>query len=304
MRFDFEDDRLVARHGGVRLLEYVFRPAEPPLESPRPYALLRTPGGVDVTGFRPDDHVWHKGLSLALPNVGPHNFWGGPTYVAGAGYVQQPNNGAQVHRAFSASPESDGVARIDEQLDWIAEDGGAVLAERRTLTARMLADDAWALTWRSVLQNVSTDSLAFGSPTSKGRPDAGYAGIFWRGPSSSTGGEIVGPDGALGDAARGRPSPWLAFVAPDRAAGVLMLDAGSPQAPWFARSAEYAGLCPAPFFFDESVVEPGESLVLAAAIIIGAADVAARAAIDGTALVAELRDAGRVSNSLSNGDPS
>jgi hypothetical protein len=198
---------------------------------------------------------------------------------------------------------SDGVARVDEELDWIAQDGAPVLAEHRTLTARMLGEDAWALTWRSVLRNIASRSLAFGSPTSKGRPDAGYAGIFWRGPSSSTGGEIIGPDGVVGDAARGRPSEWLAFVAPDRGAGVLMLDAGAEPSPWFARSSEYAGLCPAPFFHEEAVVEPGEPLVLAAVVIIGAADVAAHATTDGAALVAELRRSEHQSPPLSIGDP-
>jgi hypothetical protein len=54
--------------------------------------------------------VWHKGLSLALPVVGPENLWGGPTYIHGVGYVQQPNNGAQVHRSFRHA-DADGVAR-------------------------------------------------------------------------------------------------------------------------------------------------------------------------------------------------
>jgi len=294
MRPDLEDDRLVVRHDGIDVLEYVFRPTQPQLESPRPYALLRTVGGESVTGFRPDDHVWHKGLSLALPNVGPHNFWGGPTYVAGEGYVQLPNNGAQVHRGFAAPAASTAgdAVRIDEDLAWISEAGAPVLTERRTLTARPVTDDAWALTWRSVLRNSSPAPLAFGSPTSNGRPDAGYAGIFWRGPTAYTGGDIIGPQGDAGDAARGLPSPWLAFVSPDRTAGVLMLDAGESPSPWFARSAEYAGLCPAPFFFDETVVDAGETLVLAAALVIGTADVAAHAPETGAALVAELRASG------------
>jgi hypothetical protein len=291
MRFDREVDRLVVRHDGIELVDYVYRPVQPQLESPRPYALLRTVGGAVVTGFRPDDHVWHKGLSLALPNVGPHNFWGGPTYVAGEGYVQLPNNGAQVHRAFgesSASPDGDAAA-IDEDVDWISQGGGAVLVERRSLTARIVADDVLALTWRSRLRNESGEPLAFGSPTSKGRADAGYAGIFWRGPTWYTGGDILGPEGVVGDAARGRPSPWLAIISPDRTAGVVMLDAGATPSPWFARSAEYAGLCPAPFFFDETVLAPGDAVVLSTVVLVGDADVARHAPTAGAALVAELR---------------
>jgi hypothetical protein len=283
-------DRLVLRRDGVALAEYVYLPTEPELESPRPYALLRTLAGVDVTAYRPDDHVWHKGLSLALPVVGLHNFWGGPTYVRDQGYVQLPNNGSQVHRSFEeCETDGDGVVRVVELLDWVAEDGALVLTERRTLTARVVDRDAWAFTWTSALTNVSGEGLGFGSPTSKGRENAGYCGIFWRGPTAFTGGEILNPDGAAGDDARGEPGEWLAFVAPDRSAGVLMLDGAAP--PWFARSEEYAGLNPAPFFFTETVLSPSETLVLSAAVVVGGESVAALAPTVGSALVAELRAA-------------
>ncbi|WP_345800552.1 PmoA family protein [Microbacterium sp. AZCO] len=290
MRFDDEGGRLLIRDGegddALVLVEYVYEPTEPQLESPRPYALLRTPGGREVTAYRPDDHVWHKGLSLALPNVGPHNFWGGPTYVRDEGYVQLPNNGRQVHRAF-VTWHTPGLARVDEDLDWITEQGDTLLTERRTLTARRVEDDAWALTWRSELTNVSMDAVPFGSPTTKGRADAGYAGIFWRAPAEFTGGAILGPGGEVGESARGAESPWLALVAPDESAGVLVLDPGG--SPWFVRSADYAGAGPAPFFHDETVLGSGESLVLAAALIVGGPGVAALADRVGAALVAELR---------------
>ena len=280
--------RLLVVDGDATVAEYVFEPTEVQLESPRPYALLRTRSGAEVTAYRPDDHVWHKGLSLALPVVGPHNFWGGPTYVHGSGYVQLPNNGAQVHRSFEMS-DGDGPAGVVEQLDWLAEDGSLVLTEERRLTARLVDDVTWALTWRSALTNVSGEQLGFGSPTSKGRENAGYCGIFWRGPDAFTGGEILAPSGPAGDAARGEPGPWLAMVARDRSAGVLMLDGGMEPSPWFARSEEYAGLNPAPFFFTETLLPAGETLVLSAALVVGDAHVAAHAAGVGAALVAELR---------------
>ncbi|KQZ85315.1 hypothetical protein ASD56_02910 [Microbacterium sp. Root166] len=295
MRFDTATPgRLVLRDGDVALAEYVYEPDDAPVESPRPYATLRTRAGRDVTAYRPDDHVWHKGLSLALPYVGDANFWGGPTYVHDEGYVQLPNNGAQVHRGFAASdtPLADavaGLARVDEQLDWVTADGTTILTEARTLTATGIDDESWALTWSSRLTNVSDAPLAFGSPTSHGRPDAGYAGIFWRGPADFTGGTITGPSGAVGDAARGSASPWLAYTSPDGGAGVVVLDARSDESPWFARSEEYAGLCPAPFFYDETVLEPAATLHLGAVVIVGGADAAAHAPITGANLVAAVR---------------
>jgi len=297
MRFDdATPGRLILRDDdrGTVLAEYVYEPSDAPLESPRPYALLHTRAGRDVTAYRPEDHVWHKGLSLALPNVGPHNFWGGPTYVDGEGYVQLPNNGTQVHRGFEASdtPVAEavaGLARVDERLDWVTESGDTILTEVRTLTAGVVDDDTWALTWSSRLTNVSDGSLSFGSPTSRGRADAGYAGIFWRGPSSFTGGDIIGPDGEVGETGRGAISPWLAFVSPDREIGVVMLDAGPTDSLWFARSAGYAGLCPAPFFHDETVVEPGGVLRLGAVVLVGGADAASHAPIVGANLVSAVR---------------
>lgn len=292
MRIDTttDSDRLHVLIGDVPVLTYVHTPTEVQLESPRPYALLATIDGVAVTAYRPEDHVWHKGLSLALPVVGEHNFWGGPTYVADQGYVQLANNGAQVHRGFAAAePGDDGVIRIVEHLDWVADDGAEVLVERRVLTARQIDAATWAMTWHTTLRNVSGAALGFGSPTSKGRPNAGYCGIFWRGPSAFTGGQIIAPSGPAGDAARGEPGPWLAFVAPDRTAGVLMMDGDPTANPWFARSEEYAGLNPAPFFFTETEVLPDEQLVLAAALIIGGPAVADLADTAGASLLAELR---------------
>ena len=72
------------------------------LESPRPYLHpVRTRGGDLVTAFRPHDHVWHKGIAWSLPVVGEHNFWGGPTYVHGQGYVQLENDGSMDHVALT-----------------------------------------------------------------------------------------------------------------------------------------------------------------------------------------------------------
>ena len=87
------------------LAEYVHRPTDVQLESPRPYlSPIRTCGGELVSLFRPHDHVWHKGIAWSLPVVGDENFWGGPTFVSGQGYVQLPNNGTQRAPRRSSEP--------------------------------------------------------------------------------------------------------------------------------------------------------------------------------------------------------
>ncbi|MDR1264388.1 MAG: PmoA family protein [Propionibacteriaceae bacterium] len=262
-------DRLVLSLDGLTLADYVYRPCQPQLESPRPYARLTTRDGHPATAHRPGDHRWHQGFSLALPNVGPDNFWGGPTYLRDRGYVQLPNNGAQVHRSFE-TVRPGAVAVVVETLDWITEPGQRILAERRRLTARPLDPNAWALTWASHLTNLTGDPLSLGSPATQGRDDAGYGGLFWRGPEAFRGGAITGPNGPTGEAARGASGPWLAFTAPRDPVSVLLVDAQpSGPHPWFARSEEYAGLGPAPFFQAETGLAPGASLRLAAVLVVG-----------------------------------
>ena len=105
IRIEERDDRVLVTDGDAVLAEYVHRPTDVRLESPRPYlSPIRTRGGELVSLFRPHDHVWHKGIAWSLPVVGDENFWGGPTFVSGQGYVQlaeQRQPGAPVVRRDS-----------------------------------------------------------------------------------------------------------------------------------------------------------------------------------------------------------
>ena len=96
----------------VELFRYTYVPDTAQLESPKPYLHpIRTASGHLVSLFRPHDHVWHKGIAWSLPVVGDENFWGGPTYVRDQGYVQLPNDGAQVHvRVDAVEVDADGSA--------------------------------------------------------------------------------------------------------------------------------------------------------------------------------------------------
>lgn len=286
MRVD-GDDRLVFDHDGTTVAEYVFLPTGPRVESPRPYfSPLRTLAGRDVTSYRPSDHVWHKGLSLALPVVDDENFWGGPSYVRDRGYVQLPNNGSQVHRDFS--PGTGGDASATEALDWVAQSGARVLSEQRRLMAHVVDDGAWMLIVETALRNVTPRTLSIGSPTTRGRADAGYGGLFWRGPLSFGGGTGIVHTasgsglGSGGDELRGTREAWMAFSgrhdeAAEEWSTLVMVD--GPQNPghpteWFVRSEEYACLCPAPFFGAELELAAGETLSLSYAVVIadGSAD--------------------------------
>jgi hypothetical protein len=273
LRIARDDDRIMIHADGEVLAEYVFRPEHPTFESPRPYVSpIRTLGGETVSLYRPHDHVWHKGIAWSLPVVGDENFWGGPTFVRGEGYVQLPNNGEQRHVRFEptdAAARDRGTARCVEHLEWITQRGERIFDEERTLAASVIADDAWMLGFATRMTNTAGRAVPIGSPTTRGRENAGYGGLFWRGPRSFTGGQVLAPGVAGGDELRGIRSPWMGFTGrhdeTDAASTVVMVDdPANVQHPsqWFARSEEFACLCPSPFFSDEHVVEPGASLVL------------------------------------------
>ena len=327
IHLDEQADRVRLSSGETVLADYVHRPNDVQLESPRPYlSPIRTLGGEVVSLFRPHDHVWHKGIAWSLPVVGDENFWGGPTFVRGEGYVQLPNNGTQQHRSFTradaAAAARAHVAAADddapttsatgepalfvETLDWITETGETVFDERRTIAAMILdaetpgaASDAWLLGFVTRMHNVTGRAIPIGSPTTRGRENAGYGGLFWRGPRSFTGGSILAPGVAGGDELRGIRAPWMGFSGRHDGSGtastvVMIDDPANVQHPpqWFARSEEFACLCPAPFFSEEHSIDAGATLVLRYGVVIadGASDPerAARLAAEGSARLATL----------------
>ncbi|MGW3344394.1 DUF6807 domain-containing protein [Nonomuraea rubra] len=263
----------------VELFTYVYRPDTPVLESPKPYLHpIRTRGGRLVSLFRPHDHVWHKGIAWSLPCVGEHNFWGGPTYVEGE-YVQLDNNGSATHREMTTLTAGPGRAEIGHTLGWTAQDGSPVIEERRALTATLIDDETWALVFETAMTNVSGATIDFGSPTTKGRENAGYGGLFWRGPRSFTDGVIQSPDGAGGDELRGTRAEWFGFRGKHDETGdsstiVMVDDTANPQHPprWFARTEQFACLNPAPFFSEEVPLPDGETISFRYAVVIADGD--------------------------------
>lgn len=257
------------RDGEVELMACTYVPDSPQLESPKPFLHpLRTRAGRLVSAYRPWDHVWHKGLAWSLPVVGDENFWGGPTYVAGRSYVQLPNDGAQRHRGIRDLSVAGGVVSFAHELDWISEGGVRMFAEERALTARIVDARTWALTFETAMTNVADEAVAIGSPTTRGRDNAGYGGLFWRGPRSFTGGTLITAVGTgSGSHVRGQRHEWMGFEGRhdeiDATSLIVMVDdAANAQHPpqWFARSEEFAALNPAPFFSDELEVAPGDTV--------------------------------------------
>jgi hypothetical protein len=262
---------LTAAWDDTELFRYVYRPDDPQLESPRPYFHpVKTLSGDLVSLYRPHDHVWHRGIALSLPNVGEHNFWGGVTFRAGK-YVQLHNDGSMVHESFDLAAVKDDTIRIDERLSWATEiTKETPITERRRVAAAAWPEaDAWCLAFETTLTNVSGQDIVIGSPTTQGRPNAGYGGLFWRGPRSFTGGTVLTPEGPGGDEVMGRRGPWLGLAGQHDGTGrwstVVFRDDDRNFAhptQWFVRSTPFACICPAPFFDTEHVFAASTSLTL------------------------------------------
>jgi Methane oxygenase PmoA len=270
-RFRDDGTAVTATWDDAGLFRYTYRPTDPQLESPRPFFHpVRTLTGDLVSLYRPHDHVWHKGIAWSLPNVGPENFWGGPTYRRGDGYVQLPNNGTMRHESFTENNDA-----LEEHLTWITESGHTKITENRRIAVTAWPEDsAWRLAFRTTMRNATDETILFGSPTTEGRDNAGYGGLFWRGPRSFTGGQVLTPQKPANDA-MGHRAPWLAFQGRHdghgRTSTLVFTDRpGNVQHPcqWFVRSTPYACVSPAPFFSAEYPLLSGASLTLRYDIVI------------------------------------
>ncbi|MCF6521909.1 PmoA family protein [Streptomyces sp. JJ36] len=259
---------------GTELLRYRYRPALPAAECPCPYAHpLRTLSGGVVTGNRPHDHRWHKGLAMTASHLSGQNFWGGGTYVPGApghGYRDLPNVGRLDHAGFASLSPGDRPA-LTEEVHWRTSGGEHWLTEERTLAVRDVepARGSWTLEFRTALHNVRGAALEFGSPTVFGRELAGYCGFFWRGPRSFTGGRVLLSDGSREDTAMGRTGDWLAFTGEfdEEDGAATLVFAAAPENPghpphWFVRSEPYPVVNPSLAFFTPRQLPAGGTLRL------------------------------------------
>ena len=257
-------------YGDSQLFRYIYQPQTDQRESQKPYFHpLNTLDGNTVTNFRPYDHVWHHGLSMTMAVLSDQNFWGGPSYVHEKGYVQLPNNGRQAHQSWESLRCDDEEISFKEHLNWITLNGERWLTETRTISVSELNVDAgyWALDFGIALKNVAGEALVFGSPTTEGRPLAGYGGLFWRGPRSFLKGQVLAGKNLSGPEVMGQAAPWLAFTGWHdgvyQQSTLLFIDRpGNPRYPnkWFIRNEPYACASFAFSFDEELVLEAAGSL--------------------------------------------
>ncbi|MFF7093090.1 PmoA family protein [Streptomyces rubradiris] len=262
---------------GTEIFRYVYRPDPHPFESPKPYAHpVRTLSGRTVTGYRPHDHRWHKGVQMTASHLSGQNFWGGNSYVPGRGYLALPDRvGSMRHDGFTALTAEAERLTFTEELTWVANGGQEWAREERGIGVHSLDEEAgaWALDWSIRLTNIRTEALVFGSPTTAGRELAGYTGLQWRGPRDFTGGRVLAPGSGDADAAElmGSQGPWIAFTAErDETDGhSTLVFAHAPEnldeasaihgSHWFVRAEPIPTVAFSWAFFEEFTLEPGES---------------------------------------------
>ncbi|MFD7923113.1 PmoA family protein [Streptomyces sp. NPDC059740] len=260
---------------GTELLSYVYRP-EAAFEAPKPYLHpLRTFDGAVVTDYRPNDHRWHKGLQMTASHLSGQNLWGGNTYVHGEGYLPLHDRvGSMAHLAFDEVRAEPDRVTFAERLTWHPHSGELWAEERRRIEIHDVdaASRSWALTWTTSVTNRREQPLVFGSPTTHGRPMAGYTGLFWRGPRGFRDGQVFTATDE-GPQVMGEQSPWLAYSAEhDGVDGHATLvfahapendhsgEGGAHPAHWFVRNDPFAAVAPSLAFHEELPLAPGETL--------------------------------------------
>ncbi len=259
MTLHLEENDLTVTVRGTEILRYVYRPDTPAFEGPKPYLHpVRTLAGDVVTAYRPHDHRWHKGIQMTASHVSGQNFWGGGSYVRDQGYVDLPNVGTMRHEGFETTTDDGWV----ELLTWHTQAGEHWISERRAFQVRDVEADSWALDFRTELTNVRGAPLVFGSPTTEGRPAAGYSGLFWRGPRSFADGAIIASGLQDGPESMGAEAEWLAYAGQhdevDRASTLLFV--AEPSTTWFVRSTPFAAVNPSLAFHEEVELPPGDTM--------------------------------------------
>jgi hypothetical protein len=267
LRLEHETGEAVTLRLGERLLcRYVYAPAAPAHESPKPYLHpVNTLAGDTLTNHRPNDHPWHHALALAVNGVGGRNFWGGPTCRREDGYQWRDDHGEQRHLAWTRLDAAGGEATLAHTLAWSAG-GELLLREERTLAIAVEPEETWwSLDWRSRLENVSGRALELSQPHSAaGLAGSHYTGLALRGARGLLDDhgdreiQLLAAGGLDGEkAVHGAAAPWMAWIGQHdttlRRSTVLFIDRpGNPGYPnrWFVRR-NYP-LMAFPFHFDRN----------------------------------------------------
>lgn len=244
VRWRAEAGGVVLEQRSFPLTRYWNGAGMPQVHSPRPYLHpVHSLAGRAVTAISPVNHRHHYGLSCAVPDVDGTSHWGGRTFLAGQGPTLLRNHGRQISTRIEVD---EGGGCLRESLTWVDQHDRQQLLERRELTGVIVPEmEAWALGWHSRLTAPAGATIS--SPALRGRPGAGYGGIFCRLVSADST-EVLTADADSESGAHGSRSSWLAFggrYGDEWTSVVLVQDHRAEFRPWFLRVADYVGAGPA-----------------------------------------------------------
>ena len=258
------------QHGDSLLAELDDGASMVPVHSPRPHLHpVRTLAGRPMTVVTPIDHRHHYGVSLALPDVNGSTYWGGRTFVEGRGSTLLANHGTQ--RLEETEASEDGRA-LRARVCWLAHDGHELLTEHRALCTALLPEaDGWSLHWHSTLE-AGAEPLRITSPATRGRPGAGYSGLFWRLPDADETRILVAEGqgeglahGSTGEALivqRRHGRAWSSLVL------VQDVEVQGRVDPWFVRASDYVGIGPSLAWDRAREVDRGQRLEIALRMVL------------------------------------
>lgn len=179
--------------------------------------------------------------------------------------------GARVHLAWERLEQTDDGVWMVERLAWFSFGGERWIEERRTIRVHPVTDDD------ELLLTVVTEmtpaqgagAMTFGSPTTNGRPMAGYSGLTLRMQRSMNQGKIATSTGQTGPEVMGQRAAWLHYAGrtdtTNQPVCVAMFDhPENPRHPtkFFVRNEPFGCISPAFCFDEEYVLEPGQTLSL------------------------------------------
>jgi len=234
--------------GDVRLLEYAYGDPDDPCPG---FRSVRTPSGVEMTMYRPWDHVWHVGLFFTWKYIDGLNFWEGA-------YEEKKNRSYSV-RFEPLNGGSGRGAGFRQTIEYRCWEGIARIREERTCRI-VPAPNGYRIDYDAVHENVAPRALLLDrTPHTEQTPWGGYAGYSFRFARNFLNPAITTPNGTTtAEAMFGERVPWCDYSGKvdgerDRWAGVTLLDAAdNPRFPTNVSTYDYKDLqfMNAAFLFD------------------------------------------------------
>ncbi len=267
LRIDRDDTGAQVSLGTVTVAEYSSSSDIAAIDTPKPFMHpIRTPAGIVITGFAPDDHPWHHGLQFAFPRVGPHNLWGGGTYFGpDRGYVVVEDQGSIRHERWLP----DSATTIAHDVVWLGHNDERLLSEQRSWSFST-AGDALVIDFATVLRNVTDADLALETPAQRGRTDGGYGGMWLRLAEGFAAERLVGDDADILES--GAESDTLVVHGRTAAGDAVTLGLSFRDAPgnrnWIYRFDPFSAIGWGIAYHDGLVVPTGGELALTHRLVI------------------------------------